>query len=152
MANLVELYYNDELYPDFGEQGHEACLFNPGQIQKPIVEATLLVRQNGYPNLLYRCPTRNIAIETALTLEGFSDNSGPLLFKPNMVYAADSKTPEIVLAKTGQIELVLLRGHQTHCKKPHILVKPTQITRLLNLTLENIHCELTDEQNVYRLT
>jgi hypothetical protein len=57
-----------DAYPDNGEQGHDACLFNPGGPQLPIVDFTLLVEQQNGINLLVYLITRQSAVDLAITL------------------------------------------------------------------------------------
>lgn len=161
--DLVEMYYNlphfdlhvydDDTYPDNGEQGHEACLFQPGSLPSPLTHDTTLqlTQLHDLPTLIVRLPTRQEAADLAVTLMDYTDKSGSLLFFQALVNVVQSRTKEILVAGTDLIHVSVLCGHTSKENKPHLLVRPCQLRRFIGLPLDEIAHEATAEPNVFRL-
>ena len=110
-----------ESYLDDGEQGHDGCLFNPGPIQTPTVDYTLLVIQPHGINLLVHLITRQTALDLALTLPQGTNYKIVPTHKPKLTDALN------------------------------IVVKPTQLPYFIGKAKDEIAYVHTDTPHLYKL-
>ena len=110
-----------DAYPDNGEQGHDGCLFNPGSIQLPVVDYTLLVTQPNGINLLVHLITRQAAVDLAKTL--------PPLTSYKILPTHQPKLTDAI----------------------NILLKPSQLPYFIGKAKDEIAFMPTETQNLYKL-
>jgi hypothetical protein len=109
------------LYQDKGEQGHDACLFNPGRPQLPIVDYTLLVTQSNGINLLVHLITRQAALDLAKTLSPDAEYKIVPTHNPPLTDAIN------IIVKPSQLPYFIGKA------KDEIAYKPTKTPNLYKL-------------------
>lgn len=152
-----------EFWPDDGEQGHEACLFNAGAIPAlPVVSAGIWIRRSDGIFFFVEHDTRQSAVDYLASLQ-LHQTIPDYWAAANTQAAVSGQVPQMFMGGSPNIQVILVKGtkpppaeKQANMRRGPptmtrtILVRPSQLMTFINRVWDDIATEHV-EDHVYKL-